>query len=132
MIQSTNDIPPDGEGLFCDHPSNPGGCYDRNDNPEEFCVNHQQYTTFCEVIGDICDDNKTINAISSTDPECPNENSPCPENYVRYNGILCKGYRVDCDESPTNVYCTGQRRTDGLQRCDEPEHPGYKFCNRDN
>jgi hypothetical protein len=28
-----NDIPPDGEGLFCDHPSNPGSCYDRNDNP---------------------------------------------------------------------------------------------------
>ena len=47
---TNNDIPPDGEGLFCDHPSNPGGCYDRNDNPEEFCVNHQQYTLFCETL----------------------------------------------------------------------------------
>jgi len=123
-----NDIPPDGEGYFCDHPSNPGSCYDRNDNPEYFCVNNPQYTDFCEIIEPICDDEDQI---KSSDPECTEEDSPCPENYVRYNEY-CAQYRVDCDENPTNVYCTGQRRTDGLQRCDEPEHPGYKFCNRDN
>jgi hypothetical protein len=120
----TNDVPPSGEGLFCDHPSNPGSCYDRNDNPEYFCVNNPQYTDFCKIIEPICDDEGQI---KSTDPECTDEGSPCPENYVRYNEY-CASYRVDCDENPTNVYCTGQRRTDGLQRCDEPEHPGYKFC----
>jgi hypothetical protein len=120
-----NDIPPDGEGYFCDHPSNPGSCYDRNDDPEEFCVNNPQYTDFCEIIGEICDDEGQI---KSTDPECTEEDSPCPENYVRYNEY-CAQYRVDCDENPTNVYCSGQRGTDGLLRCDEPDHPGYKFCN---
>ena len=125
----TNDIPPSGEGYFCDHPSNPGSCYDRNDNPEEFCANHgAQYPKFCEIIGEICDDSKGANNIDSTDPECTNEGSPCPENYVR-NGKYCAQYRVDCDENPSNVYCSGQRRSDGLQRCDEPGHPGYKFCN---
>lgn len=129
-----NDIPPDGEGLFCDQRAQltgsriaPGGCYDRNDNPEEFCVNNPQYTKFCEIIGPICDDNVSINAISSTDPECTPKDQSCPENHVRYNEY-CAQYRVDCDENPTNVYCSGQRRTDGLQRCDEPNHPGYRFC----
>ena len=123
-----NDIPPDREGLFCDHPSNPGGCYDRNDNPESFCANYgAQYSKFCELIEPICDDSEGVNNIDSTDPECTDEDLPCPENFVR-NGEYCTQYKVDCDENPTNVYCTGQRRTDGLQRCDEPDHPGYKFC----
>jgi hypothetical protein len=45
-----NDIPPDGERLFCDHPSNPRGCYDRNDNPEEFCIQYPEYTDFCNLV----------------------------------------------------------------------------------
>lgn len=45
-----NDIPPSGKGLFCDHPSNPSSCYDRIDNPEEFCVNNPQYTKFCRIM----------------------------------------------------------------------------------
>ena len=28
-----NDIPPDGVGLFCDHPSHPGSCWDLKTNP---------------------------------------------------------------------------------------------------
>ena len=42
-----NDIPPDGKGLFCDHPSNPGSCYDRNDNAGDFCLRYPEYTAFC-------------------------------------------------------------------------------------
>jgi hypothetical protein len=45
---------------FCDHPSNPGGCYDRNDNPEEFCIQYPEYTDFCEVIRDLCDEDGSI------------------------------------------------------------------------
>lgn len=120
----TNDVPPNGQGLFCDHPFNPGSCYDRNDNPEEFCVNNPEYTKFCEVIGPICDNDASINAIQSIDPECTEEGLPCPENFVRYNEYC----EVDCDLHPeSNVYCNGKRGTDGLSRCDEPNHPGYRF-----
>ena len=45
-----NDIPPDGEGLFCDHTSHPGSCYDRNDNAGDFCLRYPEYTAFCKVI----------------------------------------------------------------------------------
>lgn len=55
-----NDIPHSGEGLFCGHPSHPGSCYDRNDNPEEFCILHPEFTDFCEVIGDLCDEDGSI------------------------------------------------------------------------
>jgi hypothetical protein len=125
----SNDIPPYGTIFFCDHPLNPDWCYDRNDNPEEFCVNNPQYMTFCDVMKPVCDDEGSI---SSTDPECTDEGEDCPENYVRYNEY-CAQYRVNCDVNPFNVYCNDQRRTDGLLRCDEPSHPGYKFCtNKDN
>ena len=80
-----NDIPPDGIGLFCDHPSDPGGCYDRNDNPESFCANFgAQYPKFCDIIGEICDDSKGVNNIDSTDPECTNEDEDCPELCLPY------------------------------------------------
>jgi hypothetical protein len=126
-----NDIPPDGEGYFCDHPSNPGSCYDRNDNPESFCVNHQQYTKFCEIIGPICTGEDVTNAISSTDPECTEEGSPCPDDYIRY-GEYCARHRTDCISNYASDLCNGKERSDGLLRCDEPDHPGYKFCENNN
>lgn len=104
---------------------------DRNDNPESFCANHgAQYPKFCEIIEPICDDPKGSNNIDSTDPYCTDEGSPCPENYVR-NGKYCSLYRLDCDDlNVANSYkCNGRERTDRLLRCDEPDHPGYKFCN---
>jgi hypothetical protein len=42
---------------------------------------------------------------------------------------FCEVIETICDENPTNVYCISQKRTDGLQRCDDPNHPGYEFCN---
>ena len=42
-----NDISPTGVGYFCDHPSNPSSCYDRNDDPEEYCVNYQDDEVIC-------------------------------------------------------------------------------------
>ena len=121
-----NDIPPDGEGLFCDYPSNPGSCY----NPESFCVDHQQYTTFCEIIREICDDGKSTNDIDSTDPQCTKEGLPCLDDYIRY-GRYCSFYRIDCDSRPTSIYCDGKWRSDGLLRCNEPDHLAYKFCKRE-
>lgn len=125
-----NDIPPDGDGMFCDHPSNPGSCYDRHDNPEAFCVLYPQYTKFCEIIEPICDDDVSVNAISSMDPECTPKDKPCPQDFVR-NGEYCARYKADCDvvAGESNVYCNGKIRTDGMLGCDRPWHPGYKFCN---
>lgn len=42
-----NDVPPDGTGYFCDNPSHSGPCYDRNDNPEEYCVNYRDDEVIC-------------------------------------------------------------------------------------
>jgi hypothetical protein len=73
-----NDIPPDGVGYFCDNPSHSGSCYDRNDNPEYFCVNNPQYTKFCEIIGPICDEEGQI---YSSDPECTPQDQPNHPGY---------------------------------------------------
>ncbi len=54
-----NDMPPDGEGVFCDIVKFKVGCYDRNDNPEEFCLRYPEYEVFCNVI-DICDENGSV------------------------------------------------------------------------
>jgi hypothetical protein len=37
----------------------------------------------------------------------------------------CVQYKMDCD------CCNGEERTDGITVCDEPDHPGYKFCKSD-
>ena len=51
------------------------------DTPENYCVNYQDGKwNFC-ANADICDDEGSI---SSTDPECTEKGSPCPENYIRY------------------------------------------------
>ena len=55
---STEKLPPP-EGPFCDDPSNPGSCYDRNDNPEEYCLKYDDQD-FCELIGDLCDEDGSI------------------------------------------------------------------------
>ena len=90
-------------------------------------VNYQDGKwNFCEN-ANICDDEGSI---SSTDPECTEKGSPYPENYIRYSDY-CPRYRADCDANPTNVYCDGLRRSDGLTICDKPDHPGYKFCRSD-
>jgi hypothetical protein len=117
------------DGLpFCDLPSHPGSCYDRNDNPESYCANYgEKDSDFCELIGEICDDERNSNSIKSTDPECTEEGLPCPEDYIRYDKY-CARFRADCDLNPANVYCNGEKRIDGLIICDRPSHPGYKFC----
>jgi hypothetical protein len=50
--RTTNDIPPDNLGHFCDYPykSNLGSCYDRNENPLEFCSYYPEYEAFCKLI----------------------------------------------------------------------------------
>ena len=48
-----------GGSPFCDLPSHPGSCSDRNDTPENYCVNYQDGKwNFCEN-ADICDDDKS-------------------------------------------------------------------------
>lgn len=45
---------------------------------------------------------------------------------------ICVDYRVNCDLNPDHKLCNGEERSDGLQICDKPDHPGYKFCFEDN
>ena len=45
------------------------------------------------------------------------------------DGKNCRTYKLDCDLNEDNPLCNGEERTDGLTVCDEPDHPGYKFCN---
>lgn len=55
-----NDIPHSGEGLILWSSFTSRFMLDRNDNPEEFCILHPEFTDFCEVIGDLCDENGSI------------------------------------------------------------------------
>ena len=43
----------------------------------------------------------------------------------------CVQYKMDCDLNENNPLCNGEERTDGITVCDEPDHPGYKFCKSD-
>ena len=47
-----------------------------------------------------------------------------------YTGAdICREYAIDCDLNEDHPLCNGEERTDGIKVCDEPDHPGYKFCN---
>jgi hypothetical protein len=53
---------------FCDEVQNNEDSYDRNDNPEEYCVKYGgEDEDFCELIGDICD---ADGSVKLTDPYC--------------------------------------------------------------
>lgn len=56
--------------IFCDiqeqETGSKSGCYDRNDNPEEYCIKHPEHTDFCNLI-DVCDDD---GGVKSTDEYC--------------------------------------------------------------
>jgi hypothetical protein len=43
----------------------------------------------------------------------------------------CVEYKIDCDLNEGHPLCNGEERTDGVGVCDEPDHPGYKFCKDD-
>lgn len=40
----------------------------------------------------------------------------------------CVEYKISCDVNPNHPLCNGEERTDGIKVCDEPDHPGYKYC----
>ena len=55
---------------------------------------------------------------------CENETDILTED-----GKNCLIYKLDCDLNEDHPLCNGVERTDGVNVCDEPDHPGYKFCN---
>jgi hypothetical protein len=57
-------------GPFCDLPSHPGSCYDRNDNPEEYCTTYPYDSDFCELIENVCD---ADGSIKPDNPYCTGE-----------------------------------------------------------
>jgi hypothetical protein len=62
------------------------GCYDRNDNPEEYITTFPHDSDFCNKLGDLCDAHSNI---KSDDPHC--------------NGERGKEAFVYCDLKPEGV-----------------------------
>jgi hypothetical protein len=43
----------------------------------------------------------------------------------------CVEYKLDCEYNEGNPLCNGEERTDGITVCDQPDHPGFKYCKDD-
>ena len=41
---------------------------------------------------------------------------------------IAERYKLDCDLNEDHPLCNGVERTDGVNVCDEPDHPGYSFA----
>lgn len=129
---------------------------DRN----EACINQIEEDDFCNNI-DICDDEGEITSNDkfckgeairdlSEDPwNCPvgyhwiedDESGLCYTNdkECKYDTLIfnedktgCLEYKIDCDFNENNPLCNGQEITDGIKVCDDPSHPGYRFCKDNN
>jgi hypothetical protein len=138
---------------ICDDPS-VQRCEDRNNHPERYCISYGDEDEWCENV-DICDYGGEI---TSKDQFCTGEavrNLPegsCPDGFhsveedesglcydndlgCEYDTLIfnedktaCVECKIDCDLNPDHSLCNGQERTDGIKVCDQPDHPGYKFC----
>ena len=53
------------------------------------------------------------------------------KDYNNAEGHSCVEYKLDCKLNQDHPLCNGVERSDGIQVCDQPDHPGYKFCNTD-
>ena len=66
--------------------------------------------------------------------QCYSDDIECPEGTImkefdRAEGHGCSEYKINCDLNENHPLCNGEERTDGIKVCDQPDHPGYKFCN---
>jgi hypothetical protein len=63
--------------------------------------------------------------------QCYPDGVPCPDDMIMTedDDRGCVEYRISCDANPNHPLCNGEERSDGIMVCDQPDHPGYKFCN---
>jgi hypothetical protein len=132
------------------------------DHPEAVCISYgdlPKMKDLCDWI-DICDDSDEINSTAEFCTGGAVRNIPgaggCPEGYhsneddetglcydnnlgCQYNNLIfndnktsCIEYKIQCEYNPDHPLCNGQERTDGIKVCDQPDHPGYKFCHKTN
>jgi hypothetical protein len=70
---------------------------------------------------------------------CYPNDEECPDNMIFEEAKIeeddfsdsCLVYKWDCDLNEDHPLCNGEIRIDGVNVCDEPDHPVYKFCNGD-
>ena len=62
---------------------------------------------------------------------CYDNDLGCQHDYLIFNNdkTSCIEYKVQCEYNRDHPLCNGVERTDGIKVCDQPDHPGYKFCN---
>jgi hypothetical protein len=68
--------------------------------------------------------------------QCYPNSEECEENYIfekanasnPKDSDSCVEYKLDCELNEANPLCNGEEREDGIMVCDQPDHPGYKFC----
>ncbi len=115
------------DGLpFCDLVKNAGSCYDRNDNPEEYCSKYSNLDSdFCQIIKDkvgaFAPDEDCLFNVAQ--PKCtPGESQECPEGFGTNEDGQCfpdhrvegcpQGYHTTEDdetgECNPNSECTGE------------------------
>ena len=128
------------------------------EHPERYCINYEDDPRCQEV--DICDDEGEITSehLFCTGGAVRYESSKgCPDGYHNEEGndlglcydndlgcqlvdelilnedkTTCVEYKVDCEYNQDHPLCNGEERTDGIKVCNQPDHPGYKFCNGEN
>jgi hypothetical protein len=71
--------------------------------------------------------------------QCYSNEEECPEWAVlqkaqggRDWSDSCIEYKVQCEYNEDHPLCNGKERTDGIKVCDQPDHPGFKYCNDNN
>ncbi len=69
--------------------------------------------------------------------QCYPDSEGCPDGTImkefeNSDGHGCSEYKINCNLNEDHRLCNGEERTDGIKVCDQPDHPGYKFCNGEN
>jgi hypothetical protein len=134
------------------------GVSDIANHPEAVCILYgdlDDMKDLCDWIN-ICDDSGEINSTSefctgkavrnipgvgcpvgyhsNEDDEsglCYDNDLGCQHDYLIFNNdkTSCIEYKIQCEYNPDHPLCNGVERSDGIKVCDQPDHPGYKFCN---
>jgi hypothetical protein len=100
--------------------------------PEGF-GNNEDYT--CVPLHERCPEGYHSEDDDETGQCYPNSEGCSTDEYLLTDDTVdgrdvCVKYRIDCDLNQDHPLCNGQERSDGLLICDQPDHPGYKFCLR--
>ena len=71
--------------------------------------------------------------------QCYSNKEECYENQILQKANAsdirdsdsCVDYKLNCEYNEDNPLCNGEERTDGIMVCDKPDHPGFKYCTKE-